>query len=222
MKTSKKIISFVLMIVLSFMAICVSGQKYHTIDEVPWGSSPYEMNWNLKFEGVEFGPWDAFLDSMVVKNYSMISKEDRYAFLEGTFADKYQDSKLVVYKKYGKAYLTEVYPKASATWEDAKALYEELRKEIMTDGDRTVPSVVDENLNIHHVKQGRNYFKKVHKQFKRGNAAYVTTIPLIEGYIEIEITSNIVNPISRWFWKKGKFQVKVLYRNNLSEEVISS
>lgn len=219
MKAIKKI-SVILMIMFGF--ILAFGQKYHSIDEVPWGSSPYEMNWNLKFDGVEFCPWEDFLDSMTAKDYSIISKEDRYAILEGTFSDKYPDTKVVVYKKYGKAYLTEVYLKANATWADAKSLYEELRNEIITDGDRVVPFVADENLNIHHVKEGRNYYKKIHKQFKRGNAAYVTTVPLVEGYIEIEITSNIVNPIARWFWKKGKFQIKVLYRNNLSEEAISS
>lgn len=218
----KKLIFIISTLVILCGFMLPNGRRYHSISEAPWGTAPWDMGWNMSFEGVEFCKHEDFLDSMVNKGYEIRENEKRYAILSGTFNGRYKDSKVVVYNKYGQAYLAEVYPKANRTWGEAKALYEELKQEFIINGDETLGYDTDENLNINHVREGKNYYAKIHRQFRRENAAYETIISVPgQGLIFLSIIPDIANPCGRWFWNKGKFQVRMRFRDDLDQETIN-
>lgn len=211
-----------LLVVLAMFVVFVNNdaRKFHKLSEVPWGKAPWEMDWDLSFEGVEFCEYNAFVDSMQAKGYVLKEKERRYSIFTGTYDGKYKDVSLIVYEKSGRAYLSEIYFKANRTWEEAKSLYDELKNDLIFDDGEEMPHTSDENLNIHHVRQGKNYFKKLYKQFRRENVAYETIVVAPEGLVTLNIIPQIVNPISKWFWKKGKYQVHLIYRDNILEDEI--
>jgi hypothetical protein len=202
-------------------------RKYHTLSEVPWGKAPWEMEWKLKFEGVEFlCPLNDFVDSLIARGYELRDKDKRYAILAGTYDGKYIDSRVIAYNKMSRpsagvtdrAYLTEVYPKAVDTWDEAKQMYETFKQEIGFDGVEMVPMAAIENTNISHVKEGKNYYKNLHKQFKNENAIYETYFSVPEGFMSVEIIPWIMNPKGKWVWEHGKYQIKVTFRNHVPED----
>ena len=210
---------------MAALAIMFAGQarKYHRIDEVPWGKAPFDMGWNLSFEGLELGgDSGVFIDSLETRGYEMIGEIERRAILKGTYAGMFPDSRLVVHSRDGKAFLVEVYPKAERTWEGALAAYAAVKREITVDEGETVPHFSDENLNVRHVREGRRYMRRIHRQFRDGNAVYETVVPVAEGTVTLGLTPVIANPAGRWFWNRGRFQPRVLYRTTLPSDVVYS
>ena len=198
-----------------------TGRKYHSYSDAPWGTAPWDMGWAFVFEGAEMlVPLAEFTDSLEARGYKVTHDGGRFRILTGDYLGVYKDARIVAYAKGGKAYLVEVYPKATDSWEEAVRIYRDIRDYVSANGDETLPMDVDENLNISHVKEGPRYTDHIRREMRLGNVAYETVMTSPEGTLILGIGPDIANPMTRWAWKRGKFQVRLEIRNHVPEDTV--
>jgi hypothetical protein len=204
--------------------VSFAQNKSYDVNDRPWGVAPWEyaaqMDSHIEFEGIELGQaYDTFINELSGKGFKTLDKQKRFTIMRGTWKG-ISDTKIVVYHKGGRTHLVEVYPRAVKGWDQAKALYEAIRKDFFQYSglnEENLANLTDHNLNIGHEDDFN--MRALHKEFDNANCAWETILPMPEGTLTVNINGkkDIGNAKARY--TKGHFQVHAIYRDNCREDI---
>jgi hypothetical protein len=202
-------------------------EKAHSWNEVPRDTSPWAHavgnDWHVLFEGTPLGqPYGSFIDELVSSHgYELLWKTERQAVLRGTWKG-FPGTKVVVHNRGGVCYMVEAYPKATLTIADALNQYAPLRDSLAAYS--AIDPMTLEAYTVHRLEKGSPEAyedKELSGDLDYGDDSWMTMYMLPEGHLKLEILgrNGIGNAYARY--RKGRFQVHAIYRDNHSSDKVS-